>query len=182
MDLARSHAAAWRLGKSHFDYAGDLPSPRGLLIGEAPGPNTNPKLPLFPEPSNSAAGRLLRYADVDHVDYMGKFVRMNLCREVWSAREAYAGRVTAIAWLLDGQNWHGGRPLRVLLLGARVARAWACHGTFGSKTFVFPDTSVKLDVAWIPHPSGRCHHYNERRNQLRARRAVLWAIGERDKP
>jgi hypothetical protein len=181
VDLARSYAAAWRLGKSHFDYAGDPPAPRGLLIGEAPGPNTNPKLPLFPEPNSSAAGRLLRYADVEHADYMGKLVRMNLCDGEWSERRAVAGRVRAVSYLLDSANFYDGVPLRVLLLGKRVAAAWACHGPFGCVTQVYPG-DVELRVAWIPHPSGRCHLYNDRKNQLRARRAVQWAVGERSRP
>lgn len=193
LDLSRSHATAWRLGKSHFDYAGDAPKPRGLLIGEAPGPNTNAKLPLYPMPNGSAAGRLLKYAGVEPMDYIGRLVRMNLCEEQWSDRRAVAGRVQATSYLLDPPNFFNGKPLRVLLLGARVARAWSCHGPFGHTTMAFfghttmvlNDSSpvkTEIEVAWIPHPSGRCHLYNERKNQLRARRAVLWALGERDRP
>jgi hypothetical protein len=181
LDLARSHAAAWRLGRSHFDYTGDPPRPRGMLIGEAPGPNTNVKLPLFPEPNSSAAGRLLRYASIEPSEWMGKLMRMNLCYEQWSDRRALGGVVQALTYLLDEANWTENAPLRVLLLGRRVADAWNCGvAQFGFERRQHGD--VVLQLAWIPHPSGRCILYNSRVNQLRARRAVLWATGERLRP
>ncbi len=182
--LEDSHAAAWYLGRSRFGYAGTPPSPRGMLIGEAPGPSSDARLPLFPSP-NSAGARLMKYADVAPADWMGKLVRMNLCDGSWSARRAVAGRARALAFLLDETNFRDGAPLRVLLLGARVARAWACYGAFGYEQmihYVGMPKSVTIQVAWIPHPSGRNLVYNDRRNQLRARRAVLWAIGERSSP
>lgn len=179
-DLAKNHEVAYRYGGQRFGYrgGGPLPKPVGMVIGEAPGPNTDARLPLFPLPVNSAAGRLLKYAEIEPVDWMGKLVRMNMCDGPWSERRACAGRTRAVAYLLDEANWVDGKPLRVLLLGKRVARSWACHGPFG---YVIMQYSEKpnLHVAWIPHPSGRNLLYNDRKNQLRARDAVLWAIGER---
>lgn len=179
--LMQSHLAAWGLGMRLFGITDDLPRPRGLLVGEAPGPNTNALLPLFPEPSNSAGARLLRYSGVPKADWLGKLVRMNMCDGSWSARRAVAGRARALSFLLDPVNFTNGEPLRVLLLGTRVARAWSCFGPFGSATWCF-DGIADLQVTWIPHPSGRNLAYNDRKNQLRARRSVLWAIGERSTP
>jgi hypothetical protein len=184
--LDHSHATAWK----HYGLFGKPPRPRGLLIGEAPGPNTNALLPLFPHPSNSTGARLLKYANVDPADWLGKLVRMNLCDGTWSTRRAVAGRARALAYLFDESNYYDGAPLRVLLLGERVARAWSCFGRFGYvactyhfATKVAPSKpTVDLHVAWIPHPSGKNLLYNSRRNQLRARRAVLWALGEREAP
>lgn len=182
--ITHGHLVAWRLGRKHFKFDGDPPQPRGLLIGEAPGPNTNWKLPLYPSPSNSAAGRLLRYADIDQEKWLGSFVRMNLCDDDWSARRASAGVIRALSFLLDPANYHDGKPLRVLLLGRRVADAWNCgKAQFGSEIRHYTgDSYPNLYLAWIPHPSGRCLVYNDRKNQLRARRAVLWALGERSRP
>jgi hypothetical protein len=190
--LTRSYLAAWNFGMRRFGITDNLPRARGLLIGEAPGPNTDPFLPLFPEPRNSAGGRLLKYADIPMADWIGKLVKMNLCDETWSVRRAVAGRARALAFLFDERNYFEKRPLRVLLLGARVARAWGCYGPFGYEEHAYglnpivTSRSVASDktlrVAWIPHPSGKNRAYNSRRNQLRARRAVLWAIGERDVP
>ena len=154
-----------------------------MLVGEAPGPHTNPKLPLFPEPTNSAAARLLRYAGIPAVDWMGKLVRVNMCDEAWSARRALAGFMHTLGYLLDETNFVDGHPLRVLLLGAKVARAWGKHGAFGHSMNHYAEApGVTLQVAWVPHPSGRNLIYNDRRNQLRARNAVLWACGMRDLP
>ncbi len=183
MSVDRSHAAAWK----HYGLFGKPPRPRGLLIGEAPGPNTNALLPLFPHPSNSTGARLLRYAGVGAADWLGKLARMNLCDGTWSARRAVAGRARALAYLFDEANFHDGEPLRVLLLGERVARAWSCHGRFGYEVHRYDARATgradfELRVAWIPHPSGKNLLYNLRRNQLRAKRAVLWAIGERTTP
>ena len=188
-----SHVGAWRKARRLFGWIGAVPPDvRGMLIGEAPGPNTDARLPLFPFPSNSAGARLLRYAAIDPVDWFGKLMRVNLCDGPWSARRAAAGRARALTYLLDESNYHDGEPLRVLLLGARVARAWSCYGSFGyeehqyglnplpSRRPVVSDRALR--VAWIPHPSGRNLLYNARRNQLRARHAVLWAIGERSTP
>ncbi|HEY8924730.1 MAG TPA: hypothetical protein VIU64_10140 [Polyangia bacterium] len=185
-DVRRSQAMAWRRGRALFGFSGAAPQPRGLLVGEAPGPNTDARLPLFPAPNNSAGGRLLKYADIGPADWLGKLVRMNLCDGPWSARRAAAGRARALMYLVSTENYYNGEPLRVLLLGARVARAWGCvapaarHAGFGHTEM--RDGALVLRVAWIPHPSGRNLLYNDRDNQLRARRAVLWAIGERGAP
>jgi hypothetical protein len=186
--IAQSHLAAWNVGMRRFGITDDIPRPRGLLVGEAPGPNTDALLPLFPDPVNSAGARLLRYAGVAAADWLGKLVRVNLCEGTWSERRAVAGRARVLAYLLDARNYWRGRPLRVLLLGARVARAWSCYGPFGHVQIDYYlgkprlGDHVEIDVAWIPYPSGRNLAYNERRNQLRARRAVLWAMGDRDHP
>lgn len=182
-DVTHSHLVAWRLGRKHFGYQGDVPRPVGMLIGEAPGPHTDARLPLFPLPNASAAGRLLKYAGTDPADYIGKLVRMNLCAEEWSERGATAGVVRALEFLLNPGNYHRERPLRVLLLGRRVADAWHCgKAQFGFEIRCPTGGYPNLYVAWIPHPSGRNLVYNDRRNQLRARRAVLWALGEGRRP
>lgn len=178
--VKQSHLAAWNTGMLKFGVADDPPRPRALLIGEAPGPNTNALLPLFPNPG-SAGARLFDYSGISMADWLGKLVRVNLCDGTWSARRAVAGRARALAFLFDKTNYHDGSPLRVLLLGAKVARAWGCYGPFGHVSQLYYQGPT-LRVAWIPHPSGKNLIYNARSNQLRARRAVLWAIGERDKP
>lgn len=186
-DLAQEHAAAWR----YYHLIGMPPKPRGLLVWEASGLNAESHPSLFLEPSSSAS-RLLKYSGVDSTNWLGKLVQMNLCDGAWSARRALAGRARALAFLFDEVNFYDGVPLRVLLIGTRAASAWGCRGSFGyeehqyglnpiATSRVVPSDKT-LHVAWIPHPSGRDSFYKSRRNQLRARRAVLWAIGERDTP
>jgi hypothetical protein len=179
--ITQSHLAAWNTGMRVLGITDDVPRPRGLLVGEAPGPNTDPLLPLFPDPASSAGGRLLKFSGADPAAWLGKLVRMNMCEGSWSTRRAVIGRARALAFLLDERNWWRGRPLRVLLLGTRVSESWGCRGAFGY-TDLYGWRDRPLRVAWIPHPSGRNLIYNERRNQLRARRAVLWAMGDRVRP
>ncbi len=186
-DLESSHVGAWRRGRVLFGFPRGTcpPDVRGMLVGEAPGPNTDPRLPLFPAPGNSAGARLLRYAGIDPVDWFGKLLRVNLCDGPWSLRRATVGRARVLSYLFDEANFYNGAPLRVLLLGDRVRRAWSCYGQFGciEMDYYFnPKLTIPLKVAWIPYPSGRNSIYKSRLNQLRARRAVLWAIGERDTP
>lgn len=185
-DIPRTHAAAWRRGRVLFGFSGAPPAPRGLLVGEAPGPRTDPKMPLFPAPNSSSGGRLLRYSGTYADRFLGRLVRVNLCDGPWSARRAAAGQARILTYLFDPANFYEGAPLRVLLLGARVPRAfgvvppWTRAG-FGH-TELLNDGNPALSVAWIPHPSGKNLTYNDPGNQLRARRAVEWAIGERDVP
>lgn len=51
-----------RIAEAWFDDAEGLEAlggyPVGLLVGEQPGPTSNPKLPLWPFPPRSAGGRL----------------------------------------------------------------------------------------------------------------------------
>jgi hypothetical protein len=155
----------------------NLPVVRGLLIGEAPGPHTDGAVPLFPHAPGCAASRLMTYADLKPSDWLGRLRRANLCEENWSRSEANAGVVKALEWLHDRANLFEGSPLRVLLLGRRVADAWRV----GKQSFGFTKRE-RLRIAWIPHPSGRCLAYNDRKNQLKARRAVLWAAGMRMTP
>jgi hypothetical protein len=179
------HVDAWKRGMELRMFEPgiglNLPAVRGLLIGEAPGPHTDGSIPLFPHARGCAASRLMAYAGLKPSDWLGRLRRVNLCEEIWSKSEANAGVIEAIEWLGTNSNLFDGQPLRVLLLGRRVADAWRV----GEQPFGFTKRTVnrvRLRIAWIPHPSGRCLAYNDRKNQLRARRAVLWAIGQRAAP
>jgi hypothetical protein len=179
------HVEAWKRGMELRMFEPgiglNLPAVRGLLIGEAPGPNTDGTIPLFPHQPGCAASRLMGYAGLKPSDWLGRLRRVNLCEESWSQGEANAGVIKAIEWLTADPNLLDGQPLRVLLLGRRVADAWQV----GAQPFGFTKRTVnrtRIRIAWIPHPSGRCLAYNDRKNQLRARRAVLWAAGMRTTP
>lgn len=183
--IEKSHRVAWQYGKGKFSLSGDPPRPRGMLVGECPGPNTDARLPLFPDPPGSSAARLMRYARVTPAAWLGKLVRVNMCDGRWSKRRAVAGRARILEYLFDPANIVDGDPLRVLLLGVKVARAWGCHGQFGYNANMYSTVDgspANLRVAWIPHPSGRNLAYNDQDNQLCAAHAVLWAMGERGMP
>ena len=134
-----------------------------VLVGQAPGPNTDPELPLYPVPARSAGGRLQRMLGLSRAEYLRLFERTNLlyryvgttlngdrvCRK--EARVA-AG---ALQPLLQSRV--------VVLVGRKVADAFDFHEEF----FVWRrvgNRSLHTENGWwgcIPHPSGRNRLYND---------------------
>lgn len=146
---------------------------RPLLIGEAPGPNTDPRAPLFPLPSRSSGGILQKMTGLNRGDYLRTFDRLNLFyrhpgtwessargKDKWSQRDA---RIVAesLRPLLAGRE--------VLLVGRRTAEAFG----YSRDRMDFFSWSRCEDYgvvfACIPHPSGRNHYYNDPGNRERAR-------------
>lgn len=144
--------------------------PVAAIVGEAPGPNTSPKLPLFPVPTTSAGGRLLQYSRLSPAQYLGRFVRFNVFSRLqpWSvpaARERAAEIIDRI---------HASRIRKVVLLGGKVAAA------FGVPTDAYAVTfTVGAALIVVPHPSGLNRMYNDDRYQRRTGAAMRWAAGYR---
>lgn len=153
---------ARRLGVEPEDVYGP---PIAAIIGEAPGPNTSPKLPVFPLPRSSAGGRLLSYSRMAAGRYLGVFWRRNVYTHLqpWSVPEA---RERA-SFIVDDLNKNGIR--RVVLLGGKVGAA------FGLPEIWSHGFASQLELAVIPHPSGRCRIYNDDSAQRRAGAILRWA-------
>lgn len=145
--------------------ASNVGPPIAAIIGEAPGPNTSPKLPLFPLPRSSAGGRLLGYSRMPTLQYFGAFLRRNVLPELrpWSVPEA---RELA-GFIVDELNANAIK--RVVLLGGKVGAAFGLPDIW-SHGFV-----SNLELAVIPHPSGRCRIYNDVAAQRRAGATLRWA-------
>ncbi len=152
---------------------------RGLIVGEAPGPRTSSQLPLFPYPARSTGGRLLEFAGMPIGSYLGRFRRRNLqpTPESFSAAsDALAAHELRgiLARDLELRRAAAGpevTPLRIVLLGQRVANA------FGIR---LPFQHVPLEdheYATIPHPSGRNAVYSDDRIKSAASTALRWAAG-----
>lgn len=133
-----------------------------LLIGQAPGPNTDSARPLHPFPASSAGGRLCKFMGISAEEYLEIFDRVNLLQE-FPGKEGKEdkfpprlARVAASAILpfLVGRT--------VVFLGRNVATS------FGYKTIDFhswdyhPDLGMR--IACVPHSSGRSHWYNKPEN------------------
>ena len=140
--------------------------PIAAIVGEAPGPNTSPKLPLFPLPPRSAGARLMSYSRISPARYLGAFLRRNLFRELpraWDRNDACVNAEQLSAELrLRGIT-------RVILLGTKVGAA-----------FDVPDLwshghAIGFELVTIPHPSGRCRIYNDIAAQRRAGAMLRWA-------
>lgn len=142
-----------------------------LLIGQAPGPNTRPELPLFPVPSTSAGGRLAQIAGMDRGHYIQAFDRINLLQTFPGKHkrdDKFPLRLAKVAAAAL-------RPLLhdrvVVLVGRNVASAFELELPFHD--WADPGLGFCQKVAVIPHPSGRNKWYNLPEN--RAIAANFWS-------
>lgn len=149
---------------------------RTLLIGQAPGPNTDPELPLFPVPRTSAGGRLQEMMGLTRGEYLATFERVNLLYKFPGRHKrddkfplAHA-RLAARAMkpLLAGRD--------VVLVGRNVATAFELEADFFDwvewpvrRRCVVTRDPGTCRVAVVPHPSGRNHWYNKPENRELAR-------------
>jgi hypothetical protein len=151
--------------------------PLALLVGEAPGPRSDPSCPLFPYPLRTSGARLLELAGYanDPLAYLCYFARADVVTTfplgTWPRAEAVANMAALMSWAAG---------LPVIVLGARAANAL---GLVSANTIV-PPGCVRADhyrwmdasrfvtlsplsamavvpsqaaqpVIWLPHPSGR---------------------------
>ena len=152
---------------------------RPILVGQAPGPRTDPELPLFPVPSTSSGGRLCEMMGITRGQYLGMFDRVNLLYnfpgkhkrdDKFPMREA---RIAACAM----RPLFAGRV--VILIGRNVAEAFGVEAEFHT-WFAWPVRRPNLiqrcngvaQAAVVPHPSGRNHWYN--RPEHRALARAFW--------
>jgi hypothetical protein len=162
--------AELRLAEIHLGVTRYADRVTGLIVGENPGPNTHPDLPLFPWPPTSSAGRLLAMSRLEPGVLLGSLYRRNLVDDRYWDREDAALRARSIVTALFDQP----RDLRVLLCGKRVARA------FGFKDLPtwYPHKMVSRQVcAVIPHPSGMNRVYNDSEARERTGGWIRWAVG-----
>lgn len=140
-----------------------------LLIGQAPGPNTDPRMPLYPLPKTATGGRLASFMGLTTHQYLRTFDRVNVLQDFpgkckrddkFPLREA---RIAASAMrpLLAGRE--------VILVGRNVATAFG----FAEMPFHSVLMESDCDIYVVPHPSGRNHWYNSETNREEAR--LFWA-------
>lgn len=151
---------------------------RPLLIGQAPGPNTNPDLPLFPVPKTSAGGRLQHLMGLTRAEYMQLFERTNLLHEFPGRHKRDDKFPMAKARLAASTI----RPLltgrRVVLVGRNVANAFDLgemqfhrwQSVRARRACIISGCDGMTMLAVVPHPSGRNHWYNSQGNRDEAAR------------
>lgn len=152
-----------------------LPEHNILLIGQAPGPNTDPGLPLYPLPRTSAGGRLQQLTGLSRGEYLSTFDRVNLV-PYFPGRtrlrdDTFPLPVARLAAqvmrpFLDGRT--------VIFVGRNVANAFDFKVSFHEWGYVtkfdhLPHRRrVMYRAAVVPHPSGRNHWYNKPENVAEA--------------
>ena len=161
---------------------------RIVLIGQAPGPKTDPEFPLFPIPKTSAAGRLRDIAGLSMGQYLRAFDRINLIREFPGQTSCKEDRfpmakarenAALLRPLLAGRD--------VILVGRNVATAFGLGGLefLSWKLVKMTRPAVPGDqhtslVAIIAHPSGRNHWYNNDGHREATRQFMQSALADRD--
>lgn len=136
-----------------------------LLIGQAPGPRTDPDLPLYPLPATATGGRLIRLMGVGLREYLRGTERVNLLQQFpgkhrrddrFPMRPARAAAQELLPRM-------AGRV--VVLVGRNVANAFSLPIEF---LVWWPALLGAERLACIPHPSGRNRWYNDpaRREQV----------------
>lgn len=128
------------------------------IFGERPGPNTDPKNPLFPHTTTGAAARLIRLLDWTPEFYLENTLRYNVVdNSVISCRNSNAKiRVN----LRINEERRANPRARFLFLGRETAHAVLMHK---SQKAWLPG-EIREDTMYIPHPSGRNLYYNSAEN------------------
>lgn len=152
----------------------DFMKMRPVLIGQAPGPNTPPKEPLYPFPESSAGARLRRFAGLSLHEYLFSFDRKNLLNFF----PGPAGRGDAFPLKLAKRS---AETLREDLLGRHVVLVGRKVGdSFGIDAPYFEwtdDPTGAFEAVVVPHTSGRCKEYDKYpENQERLRRVLTEAM------
>ncbi len=156
-------------------------TPRPWLIGESNPYGADPEMALYPDPPNSAGGRLCRaILGLTEAQYLRSFERRNLLSGsgAWSVYQAREAARRMMADIPSGTS--------VVLLGAKVWKAFmdAAHaedrlkarGERGHPVLsLFEPFATHLGWTYLPHPSGRCLLWNEPGAIERARAALASA-------
>lgn len=141
--------------------------PRLLVIGEAPGPNTDPRHPVGPLPLSSAGGRLCAMMGLTSREYLRRVDRINLLPVYpggsWSVIVARAAADNLrCSGLFRGRN--------VILLGRRVQEAFYGNATMPPYCQMGLSGRGQCMIGFIPHPSGRNLWYNDKKNMKKVKK------------
>lgn len=136
----------------------------GLIVGEMPGRSSNPRMPMFPYPPNSAGGRLQKMSRLTMGEFLGRIRRVNLIEEFDEFWDPILARQNAIKIT---QSLRPGT--RVVLCGRLVGEAFDVHDYF--KNY---EHGGSIACA-IPHPSGLNRLYSQPSVRAAAGLAIEWA-------
>lgn len=142
---------------------------RPLLVGEDNPHSDDPRMALHVRPAGAAGSRLAGILGLGHAEYLRTFDRENLLRHApkWDKQRA---RDRAVEILSRG-------PTLVVVLGAKVADAFGVP----FKTFAVVRGAIAT-YAVLPHPSGRCHIWNDPATKQQARDCVAAALAADGEP
>lgn len=134
-----------------------------VLIGEAPGPKSNPAQPLCGYPKNMSGYRLCKMTGLTLAAYHRLYGRANLLsyypglawkkgtKARWPVVESRAAARAILPFL---------RGRRVIMLGRRVASAFEFPASLPFLDWQY-DYDAAIEFACLPHPSGQNRWYKK---------------------
>lgn len=149
---------------------------RPLIIGQAPGRDTDPDFPMYPLPKNRAGHRLQVLLGMSRAEYLMAFDRVNLLNHFPGANPD-GDKFPMTPAKLAAQSM---RPLLagriVLMVGRGVASAFGLEKQAFlewvdircTRRCMVSKAPHTARVVLIPHPSGRARWYNENDNRSSA--------------
>lgn len=146
--------------------------PTGLIIDEMARPGDLATVsPLFPYPTNSPGGKLMKMSGLSIGDYLGRLFRINLIQQYSEKWDPELAMLRA-AWILENT------PIdRIVLLGQHVGAA------FGFNTFFTHELFSGKNIVCIPHPGGSSAPiYNDNRARIGAAATIKFAADKMDTP
>jgi len=124
-----------------------------LIVGDRPGPNTDPKDPLFIHTTTGAAARLAKMMALDSDAYHA-IRRINARHDGEKLLELDEARTRLRKILMDLEG-----PWLTILVGAEAARVYGGALIAGN-----PVSSGDLRALYIPHTSGMNRFWNVAEN------------------
>jgi len=158
---------------------------RGLLVCEVS--MSARRAPLFPGSSKSSSGyKMLELVGCSIGAYVGRFRRIALFgeyHEPWLKSDMitaaqHIGRALAADLARRRASTHDAAPLRTVLVGQRVADAFAlAYGLPASLPFVGSKIDDDHAIVPIPHPNAKWLPYKEAQTRRGASAVLRWAAG-----
>lgn len=136
-----------------------------LLIGQAPGPKTDPDMPLYPYSRSSTGGRLVELMGISTHRYLEEFDRVNLLRKFPGRHKNEDKFPTCQARVAADAMSHFLAGRTVVFVGRNVSDSFGylpVDAPFHQWSF---DRKYRFHFAVIPHPSGRSRWYNSPQNR-----------------
>lgn len=140
-----------------------------LLIGQAPGPATDPGRPL----SGRCGARLADLCGLELESFLNRFERVNLIETFpgkagkGDAFPIEQARLGAVRLMTSGRLF----CRRTVFLGGNVWRAFGWPGEIAKvPLFKWAGGMQPMMMAFAPHPSGVSRWWNDPANEERARR------------
>lgn len=168
-------ASYWFDLKDGFEDRAAVAIPVGLLVGEQPRPGGNHKLPLWPWPPTCAGARLHQMSEMSLEEYFIRLARTNVSLHHVARWNPNGARLRANRILVSVPD-----GCRILTCGVKARNAFGLAEWF----YAVPHDvdGKRIEVAAIPHPSGRCREYNHPEAVKEAGRWVRWAARLEEDP